>query len=116
MRVHKIGSRVIEKKKYSAKVCHSKRGGFVVIPSALSSQEPLPIQQSFLMVLALGLTAMVFWIDLQLPLGVAGGVPYVAVILLTLWFPSSRSTLMFAVGCSVLTVIGFWGSPPGGEW
>ena len=61
--------------------------------------------------LALGVLA----IDLLIPLGVAGGVAYVAVILVTLWLPSRRYTIFFTVLCSALVVVGFLCSPSGGE-
>lgn len=52
-------------------------------------------------------------IDLEVPLGVAGGVPYVAVVLLALWSPVPRMPLYAAVGCSVLTLLGLAFSPRG---
>jgi hypothetical protein len=42
--------------------------------------------------------------DLAIPLGVAMGVPYVAVVLLSLWSPQKRFTVFVAVVSSVLTV------------
>ncbi|MDA2914268.1 hypothetical protein MYX77_09995 [Acidobacteriia bacterium AH_259_A11_L15] len=38
-----------------------------------------------LIVLSVGLAAGVFVLDVSLPLGVAGGVPYVVVVLVSLW-------------------------------
>ena len=35
----------------------------------------MPSPTNVLMALTIGLMALVFWIDLQIPLGVAGGVP-----------------------------------------
>lgn len=61
------------------------------------------------------LMALIFAIDLQLPLGVAGGVPYVAVILVSLWIHDTRFVIIFAVLCSLLTLLGFFFSPYGGE-
>jgi C4-dicarboxylate-specific signal transduction histidine kinase len=61
------------------------------------------------------LASAIFAVDLTLPLGVAGGVPYVAVVLLALWSPDPRLPLRAAAGCSVLTVLGFSLSPHGGE-
>ncbi|MBW2288621.1 MAG: hypothetical protein JRG90_12440 [Deltaproteobacteria bacterium] len=60
------------------------------------------------------LAAGIFVIDLELPLGVASGVPYVAVVLLALWSPDPRMPLYVAVGCSILTALGFAFSPHGG--
>jgi hypothetical protein len=53
--------------------------------------------------------------DLLLPLGVAAGVPYIAVVLLSLRHEQRRFTVMMAVSCSLLTILGFFLSPPGGE-
>ena len=52
--------------------------------------------------------------DLSVPLGVAGAVPYVAVVLLALRFPMPRHTIFVAVICSVLALLGLLFSPPGG--
>ena len=52
--------------------------------------------------------------DLSLPLGVAGGVPYVALILLGSWFPKAKHVFVLAVIASVLTAIGFFLSPTAG--
>lgn len=68
--------------------------------------------------LALFLATCFFTLDWITPLGVAVGVPYVAVILVSLRLPTSREVVFFAIGCSVLTLIGIDLSPgPGGaEW
>jgi PAS domain S-box-containing protein len=52
--------------------------------------------------------------DLSVPLGVAGAVPYVAVVLLALRLPIPRHTVFAAAICSVLTLLGLVFSPPGG--
>lgn len=57
----------------------------------------------------------IFYIDLQIPLGVASAVPYVAVILVALWAPQQKGLLFWTIVCSVLTLLGFYFSPPGGE-
>ncbi len=56
----------------------------------------------------------IFLIDLSFPLGVAGGVPYVALVLLSLWSPNRRFTWGAATVASALTVLGFLLSAPGG--
>ncbi|VAX27268.1 Phytochrome, two-component sensor histidine kinase [hydrothermal vent metagenome] len=61
------------------------------------------------------LALIIFITDLYLPLGIAGGVPYVAVILWGLWLPSKRYILVCAIGCTALTILGYYFSPPGGE-
>jgi PAS domain S-box-containing protein len=66
---------------------------------------------------ALLLAAAIFVIDLGLPLGVAGGVPYVAVVALTLLSPRRSDTPVVALVVSVLTVLGYFLSPEGAvEW
>lgn len=48
------------------------------------------------------IAAAIASIDLMVPLGVAMGVPYVAVVLLSLWLPR-RATILTAIVCSLLT-------------
>ena len=52
--------------------------------------------------------AVVFVFDVSLPLGVACGVPYVALVLVGLWFPGIRVVYVLAVLGSVLTVAGYF--------
>jgi two-component system sensor kinase FixL len=70
--------------------------------------------QHRVLIAVLLLAAGIFVIDLEVPLGVAGGVPYVAVVLLALWSPDPRMPLYAAIGCSILTLLGFAYSPRGG--
>ena len=60
------------------------------------------------------LAAAIFGIDLVLPLGVAGGVPYVAVILFGWWLERPGSVIWLAALCSILTALGYFLSPEGG--
>ncbi len=55
-----------------------------------------------------------FLLDLQLPLGVACGVPYVGAVLFSLWFHNEKYTWYVAIVCTVLTMAGLYFSPPGG--
>ena len=65
--------------------------------------------------LVLGLLSLgILVFDLKFPLGVAAGVPYVLVILLSLRLPGSFITLIFAVICTFLTYAGWHFSPEGG--
>ena len=58
-----------------------------------------------------------FALDLTLPLEVAAGVPYVGVILVSLWFPRPRHVLYTALAVSALTVAGYFWSEAGGiQW
>lgn len=70
---------------------------------------------TWLLAFSIVLTAGVFLLDLSLPLGVAGGVPYVVVVLLSLWFPRQRDTLIAAAVCTALTILGFYFSLSGSE-
>lgn len=58
----------------------------------------------------------IFALDLAMPLGVAAGVPYVVVVLISLWSTKIKLPIYMAVGVSVLTVAGLFFSPPGGEF
>ncbi|MEE8189522.1 MAG: PAS domain S-box protein [Kiloniellales bacterium] len=60
------------------------------------------------------LAAIIFVADLFLPLGVAGGVPYVAVVLLAWWSPGLRNIFWLAGLGSLLTLAGYLLSPEGG--
>jgi PAS domain S-box-containing protein len=62
----------------------------------------------------IALCAVVLVVDLQVSLGVAGGVPYLLPVLVTLWMPGNRITLGIAVVCSGLTLVGLYYSPVGG--
>jgi len=65
-------------------------------------------------ILAAALALVVLGFDLSLPLGVAGGVPYVALVLLGIWFPRRKDIFILAVIGSALTIIGYFLSPAGG--
>ncbi len=66
-----------------------------------------------LIAIATVLAVAIFLLDLSLPLGVAGGVPYVALVLLGWWFSKPRYIVLFAAVSSVLTVTGYFYSPEG---
>lgn len=61
------------------------------------------------------LALIIFVIDLQIPLGVAGGVPYIAVILLALFSRKKNIVIKYAVFCSLFILVGLYFSPEGGE-
>lgn len=61
------------------------------------------------------LTLVLLGVDLALPLGVAAGVPYISVVLFSLGHEKRRFTIIVAIICSILTIIDFFLSPPGGE-
>jgi len=62
------------------------------------------------------LALAIFIVDLQIPLGVAGGVPYILVILVSLWFKKPYIVIVLAIVCSFLVLLGYYFSPPGGEF
>lgn len=53
--------------------------------------------------------------DSLTPLGVAGGVPYILVVLISLWARGRQLPLYAAVVGSILIVVGYFSSPAGGE-
>lgn len=57
----------------------------------------------------------IFAFDSFTPLGVAGGTPYIFIVLLGLWSPRPRLPIYMAIGGSILTILGLYSSPPGGE-
>lgn len=58
------------------------------------------------------LTAFIFLLDILTPLGVAGGVPYVALVLLTLWSKNNQTPILAGIMGTVLTLMGFFLSDP----
>jgi len=73
-------------------------------------------RNSVLVALACGvLAAGVFLVDItSLPLGVAAGVAYVAVVLLSLYLPRWQYSIFVAGVVSILTILGFFMSEPAG--
>lgn len=55
---------------------------------------------------------IILLVDFMTPLGVASGVPYVVVVLLSLKSPEKRFTLFVASICTLLVGVGYLGSPP----
>lgn len=60
------------------------------------------------------LATMIFIFDINLPLGVAAGVPYVALVLIGVWFPKTHHVYRLAIFGSALTILGYLVSPSGG--
>lgn len=57
------------------------------------------------------LMVLILLLDLAIPLGVAMGVPYIAVVLVSLWAPQKRFTVLVAVISSVFTIGAFFWKP-----
>lgn len=68
-----------------------------------------------IVVLGALLTVAIFGMDLMLPLGIAGGVPYIAPVFLAMWLPDRRLIVGVAAICTVLTAAGLWLSPLGAD-
>jgi len=64
------------------------------------------------------LIAFVFILDLNLPLGVAGGVPYVFVVITGWWYPDRKYITLLGCISSLLTILGYYLSSSAGvsEW
>ncbi len=67
-----------------------------------------------ILLLCIAIASAVFVFDLTMPLGVAGGVPYVALVLVGPWMQTERSIYLLAVTGTILTVAGYFLSPAGG--
>ncbi len=78
-----------------------------VTPAGRTLGWPLPVTAGALALVVLGF-------DLSLPLGIAGGVPYVALVLLGIWFPRRKDIFILAAVGSALTILGYFLSPAGG--
>ncbi len=65
-------------------------------------------------ILILTIVSLGLLFDLNMPLGIAGGVPYVALVMLGLW-TQKRVQIFYLAGLgTILTLFGYYFSPPGG--
>ena len=62
--------------------------------------------------LSIGLALSVFLADVVLPVGVVVGIPYVVVVVIASCFLRWGTVVGLALGCTGLTLLGFFGSPP----
>ena len=69
---------------------------------------------SWLIPLAVVTAAVIFLLDIALPLGIAAGVPYVMLVLMGLWSPWRPLIIVLAVAATLLTLGGYTISPEGG--
>ena len=63
--------------------------------------------KAYSLTIALVLAAGVFIVDLFVPLGWVVWLPYVALLLTSLWLPQKRAVLILAAVCSVFMIVGF---------
>lgn len=88
------------------------------MPSKLSigtDFEKPPLTRGQIFGLTFLLAAVVFTLDVFIPLGVAEAVPYIAVVLVAIRSPEKRDPLLAAVVCSFLTILGYYLSPSGSQ-
>lgn len=71
--------------------------------------------ESLLLLVCCLLATAIFLADIQTPLGVAGGVPYILLILLALWSCKHYFAVYLGFLSTVLTILGFYYSPDGSE-
>lgn len=72
-------------------------------------------RSNLVLVACLLIAAAIFVVDLWIPLGVATGVLYILVVLVSIVLPRKRTIIFLAVVCTALTIIAFFASPEGGE-
>jgi PAS domain S-box-containing protein len=68
-------------------------------------------KDSWMVPITVAFAGSVLLLDLSLPLGVIGGVPYVAVVILGWWLRRRNGIFLLAALCSILTVVGLFLSP-----
>ena len=61
--------------------------------------------------ISLFLLLAVFLADIFLPLGIYGGIPYVILMIVVLWLLTPTQLIMYAWGCGVLAIMGFFFAP-----
>jgi PAS domain S-box-containing protein len=81
---------------------------------SLDVRSDLARSETRLRIAAAVLAVSTFVVDRFLPLGVAGGIPYVLVVLMGLWSTRRGFVMAAAVTGTLLTLLGAWVSPPGG--
>jgi PAS domain S-box-containing protein len=83
--------------------------GFMISTNASKN-----LGQKFIWLWAISVAVAILIFDLSVPLGLAGGVPYVALVGFGWWLPHHRHVLALALISSSLTITGYIFSPDGG--
>lgn len=65
--------------------------------------------------ICLAISLVIFIVDLSMPLGVSISMVYTILVLISLWLPSIKSSMLIALVASLLLFTGAILSPPGGE-
>ncbi|MHA1597523.1 MAG: bacteriohemerythrin [Alphaproteobacteria bacterium] len=68
-----------------------------------------------LSLLAAAIAAILLFFDISLPLGVAGGIPYAALVLIGIWLQKNSHVYALAGIASILTIVGYFASSPDRE-
>jgi len=85
------------------------------ISSDMKNHKLTSVSDGKVITLCMMLSISIFIVDSIIPLGVAGGIPYIFVVLVSLWSPREKLPYYVATGVSLLTIIAIYSSPPGGE-
>ncbi len=80
----------------------------------MENHKTIESSDSKIIALCLTLSITIFVLDSLIPLGVAGGIPYILVVLVSLWSPREKLPIYVAIGGTILTIVGLWSSPFGG--
>jgi PAS domain S-box-containing protein len=81
---------------------------------SIDPQSAGPDRLPTILIVAALVGAGIFFLDLRAPLGVAGAIPYIAVVVLGWWTPGWRYIAALAIIGAILTGLGYLLSPPGG--
>ncbi len=74
-----------------------------------------PTTRNSLLIIAYVLTlAIIFFVDIMIPLGVAAGVPYIVPVLITIKSPRKIDTYLMGLAGIILTIVGYFDSPVAG--
>ena len=89
-----------------------------VVRSAMRAIENTNLSRTSLLVIGGVLAAMILALDAFVPLGVAMGVPYILLVMLSLWTRRESDTILAAFVATFLIMVGMQLSEPGGgpEW
>jgi PAS domain S-box-containing protein len=87
--------------------------------AAIPAAPPRPTDERVKIVavalLAVAAASLTFALDLHLPLGISVVTPYVGVVLLGLWMGRTWIPILLAAVTTVLAIVGYLYSPPGGD-
>ena len=76
---------------------------------------PKDQQSSYrLFAFAVCLSVAIFFLDMSLPLGIAGGIPYIVAVMIGIWLPNQGQILIITIITIALVILGYFLSPSGG--